>query len=150
VFDRSIQKLFVRAYHAIPVHRGEYDRAVIDKMLQVLDSGRPLSIAPEGGRGHAPGLRQARAGVAYVMDRANVPVIPVGITGTTDDMLSRAIRGRRPLVQMHIGMPFILPSIEGRGEERRVARQRNADLVMQHIASLLPQDYRGIYTPLDR
>jgi 1-acyl-sn-glycerol-3-phosphate acyltransferase len=147
VFDRPGQKILVRAYGAIPVHRGEYDRKVIENMLWVLASGKPLVIAPEGGRGHQPGLRQALAGVAYLMDRAGVPVVPVGITGTIDDMMSLALRGKRPLIQMHIGKPFILPTIEGRGEERRSARQANADLVMRHIAALLPPEYRGVYEP---
>jgi 1-acyl-sn-glycerol-3-phosphate acyltransferase len=46
---------------------------------------------------------------------------------------------------LRIGRPFTLPAIEGRGEARREARQRNADLVMQHIAGLLPPEYRGVY-----
>ena len=33
----------------------------------------------------------------------------------------------------------------GKGDERREARQRNADLVMAHIAGLLPETYRGYY-----
>ncbi len=148
VFDRPFLKFFVIAYGAIPVHRGEYDRKVIESMLTVLRAGKPLMIAPEGGRSHKPGLRQARAGVAYLMDRAQVPVLPVAIIGSTDDMFSRAIRGKRPPLIMRIGKPFNLPPIEGRGEERRAARQASADLVMRHIASLLPEDYRGVYKAL--
>lgn len=148
VFDRPFFKFFVIAFGAIPVHRGEYDRKVIESMLTVLRAGKPLMIAPEGGRSHKPGLRQARAGVAYLMDRAQVPVLPVGIIGSTDDMFSRAIRAQRPQLIMRIGKPFNLPPIEGKGEPRRAARQANADLVMRHIASLLPEGYRGVYKPL--
>jgi hypothetical protein len=46
---------------------------------------------------------------------------------------------------MHIGKPFHLPPVEGKGAERRESRQRNADLVMRHIAGLLPENYRGVY-----
>ena len=52
---------------------------------------------------------------------------------------------RRPQLEMHIGKPFHLPPVEGKGMERRESRQRNADLVMRHIAGLLPEGYRGIY-----
>lgn len=145
VFERPFFKFFVKAYGAIPVHRGEYDRQVIENTLTVLRAGKALMIAPEGGRSHAPGLRQARAGVAYLMDRAQVPVLPVGIIGSTDDMFSRAIRFKRPQLMMRIGKPFNLPPIQGKGEARRAARQANADLVMRHIAVLLPEDYRGVY-----
>ncbi len=145
VFHRPGQKIMVRAYHAIPVRRGEYDRKVIDVMLQVLASGKALVIAPEGGRSHATALRRAQAGVAYLVDKAKVPVIPVGISGTTDDMLQRALRGRRPRLEMTIGKAFTLPAIQGRGQVRRQSRQRNADIVMEHIAELIPEDYRGVY-----
>lgn len=145
VFHRPGQKILVRAYHAIPVHRGEYDRQVIETMMRVLAAGKPLVIAPEGGRTHKRALRRARAGVAYLVDRAKVPVVPVGISGTSDDMLKRALRAERPRLVMNIGEAFRLPPIEGRGEERRHARQRNADLVMQRIAVLLPEEYRGAY-----
>jgi hypothetical protein len=35
--------------------------------------------------------------------------------------------------------------VEGKGEQRRASRQRNADRVMAHIAGLLPEYYRGVY-----
>ncbi len=145
VFDRPGQKILVRAYKAIPVRRGEYDRKVIEVMMNVLASGLPLVIAPEGGRSHETALRRGQAGVAYLMDRAGVPVLPVGIYGTTDDMLARALRFQRPQLRMKIGQAFTLPPIEGRGEARRAMRQANADRVMQRIAELLPPSYRGVY-----
>ncbi len=148
VFDRPGQKILVRAYGAIPVHRGEYDRQVILDMLQVLEAEKPLAIAPEGGRSHKPGLRRGFAGVAYLMDRARVPVVPVGVSGTSDDFGRRAIHGKRPKVHIRIGKAFNLPPIEGSGEERRTARQANADLVMRHIAALLPEEYWGLYKPI--
>ncbi|MCW5876124.1 MAG: (d)CMP kinase [Anaerolineales bacterium] len=148
VFHRKAINLFVRGYGAIPVRRGEYDRKVIETMLEVLASGRALAIAPEGGRSHDPGLRQARAGVAWLMDRARVPVVPVGISGTSDEMLRQALRGKRPPLTLRIGPAFNLPPIEGRGEDRRAARQANADLVMRHIAGLVAPEHWGVYKPL--
>ena len=127
------------------MHRGEYDRELIDTILKVLRSGRPLLIAPEGGRSHVPGLRRAKPGVGFLIDATQVPVVPVGLVGTTEDMLSLGLRGRRPSVTIRIGEPFTLPPIESQGLERRLARQRNADLVMAHIAGLLPESYWGDY-----
>lgn len=145
VFDKPIQGQLLRIYGAIPVHRGEYDRVLIDTMLAVLRSGRPLMIAPEGMRSHAPGMQRAKPGVGYILGEAQVPVLPVGLVSTTDDFLQRAARFERPLLEMRVGKPFKLPPIEGTGAARRLARQQNADLVMQHIAGLLPPEYRGVY-----
>lgn len=145
VWQRPGQSLLARGYGGIKIHRGEYDRQMIDATLNVLRSGRPLLIAPEGGRSHIPGMRRARPGVAYLMDKAGVPVIPVGVVGSTHDFLSRGLRGQRPPIEMRIGPPVELPPISGRGEARRLARQKNADQVMFAIAALLPPEYRGLY-----
>jgi len=145
VWDRPGQKYLARLWGGIPVHRGEYDRAAMEGVISALRSGYALLIAPEGGRSHIPGMRTAFPGIAYIAEQTGVPVIPVGIVGTTDDFFKKASRGKRPPLEMRIGKPFLLPPIEGKGEARRESRQRNADLVMRHIAGLLPDEYRGVY-----
>ncbi|MBC8506757.1 MAG: 1-acyl-sn-glycerol-3-phosphate acyltransferase [Anaerolineales bacterium] len=145
VWDRPGQGLLARLYGGIPIHRGQYDRQMLDITLSVLRSGYPLLLAPEGGRSHQPGMRRAKPGVAYLMDKAQVPVVPVGVVGSTDDFLERALRAERPTIEMSIGRPVNLPPVSGRGKARRQARQENADMVMAQIAALLPVEYRGIY-----
>lgn len=145
LWNRPGQSLLARIYGGIQVHRGEYDRKLIDTMLSVLEAGYPLLLAPEGGRSHTPGMRRAYPGVAYLVERAGVEVVPVGLVGTTDDFLRRALRGQRPNIEMRIGKPLRLPMMNSLGLPRQEARQRNADLIMEHIAALLPEDYRGVY-----
>ncbi len=145
VFDKPGQGELLRLYGTVPVHRGQYDRELLEAVLKMLSAGYPVMIAPEGGRSHVPGLRRAKPGVAYLVDEARVPVVPVGIVGTTDHFLKEGLLGHRPALELHIGKPFTLPPLEGRGEDRRQARQRNADLIMQRIAELLPPEYRGVY-----
>ncbi|GAB4416161.1 MAG: lysophospholipid acyltransferase family protein [Anaerolineales bacterium] len=145
VFERPGQAEIVKLYGVMPVQRGEYDRALLTKIIRIIRSGNPFLIAPEGGRSHVPAMRRAQPGIAYIVDATGVPVIPVGLVGTTDDFWQRAKRGERPKLEMRIGRPFNLPPINEKGAARRVARQRNADLVMQHLAGLLPEEYRGVY-----
>jgi 1-acyl-sn-glycerol-3-phosphate acyltransferase len=146
VFDKPFQGQLLELYGVIPVHRGEYDRKLIEIMLAMLRSGFPLMIAPEGGRSHATAMRVAKPGVAYVLDEARVPILPVGIIGTTGDFMKDGLSfRRRHTLELRIGKAITLPPIEGRGEARRAARQHNADVVMQHIAGLLPPEYRGVY-----
>lgn len=146
VFDKPFQGQLLEIYGVIPVHRGEYDRELIEIMLAMLRSGFPLMIAPEGGRSHATAMRRAKPGVAYILDEARVPILPVGIVGTTGDFMKDGLTSRRHTLELRIGKSFTLPPIEGRGEARRDARQHNADLIMQHIAGLLPPEYRGVYS----
>jgi 1-acyl-sn-glycerol-3-phosphate acyltransferase len=145
IWSKPGQSTLARLYGGIPLHRGEYDRRAIQAGLNVLNSGRPLLIAPEGGRSHVPGMRRAQPGIAFLLDLVQVPVLPVGFIGTTDDMMDKALRGKKPWIEMRIGKPFFLPLSEGKGEARRESRQRNSDLIMHRIADLLPVEYRGVY-----
>ena len=127
------------------MHRGDYDRALLNWITRVLKSGYPLLIAPEGGRSHVTAMRRAMPGIGYIIEAARVPVLPIGLVGTTDDYWQRARRGEKPLLEMRIGKPIDLPPISEKGAARHTARQRNADLVMSRLAGLLPEEYRGVY-----
>jgi 1-acyl-sn-glycerol-3-phosphate acyltransferase len=117
----------------------------MEKLIAVLEAGKPLLISPEGGRSHKPGMRRAASGVAFLVEKTGVPIVPVGVVGTTDDYLERALHGKRPRLEMRIGAPFRLDPAQEAGVPRRILRQRNADRIMLHIAALLPPDYRGVY-----
>lgn len=145
VFEKPGQGQVLKAYGVIPVHRGDYDRALFNKIISVIKAGYPLLIAPEGGRSHVPGMKRAMPGIAYIIEQTRVPVIPVGIVGTTEDFWQRAKRGKRPLLELRIGKPITLPEITAKGSEKHEARQNNADLVMRYLAGLLPEEYRGVY-----
>lgn len=145
IWSRPGQAILVRIYHGIPIHRGEFDRQALETMIDALSSGYPLLIAPEGGRTHELGMRRALPGVAYLVDKTGVPVIPVGVVGATDDFMNNALRLKRPPLEMRIGQPFHLPVVQGKGAERREALQSNADQIMQAIAALMPPEYHGVY-----
>jgi len=144
VFQKKGQGILLSLYGVVPVHRGDYDRVLLDTVFAILKSGHPLVIAPEGGRSHVPAMRRALPGIGYIIEHAQVPVLPVGLVGTTDDFWQRAKRGEKPQLEINIGKPIHFPVVE-KSAERRAARQLNADLVMRHIAGLLPEEYHGVY-----
>jgi len=145
VFEKPGQGQLLKAYGVIPVHRGDYDRSLFAKIVSVIEAGYPLLIAPEGGRSHVTAMRRAKPGIAYIVEKTRVPVLPVGLVGTTEDYWKRGTRGERPLIEMRIGKPLDLPEITSKGAQKHEARQANADLVMNHLAGLLPEEYRGVY-----
>lgn len=145
IWSKPGQSTLAKLYGGIPVHRGDYDRRLLGTMVAVLKSGRPILIAPEGGRSHSPGMMPGLPGVAYVVDKAKVPIVPVGIVGSTEDFLHRASRGKRPILEMRIGPAVRLPDVVGKGDERKQALQSNTDQIMIEIAKLLPPEYQGVY-----
>ncbi len=146
IWSRPGQNLLVRGYGAIPVLRGEIDREAVTKILAALRSGRPLIMAPEGGRSHGEGLRQGKSGVVHFVEATGVPVVPVGIVGTQDDYYQQGSRGQRPQVVVTVGKPFHLPEeLEAPAGSPRDLRQMKVDYIMRQVAALLPEDYRGYY-----
>ena len=146
IWNRPGQGILVRGYGAIPVLRGEIDREAVMKILAALRSGRPLMMAPEGGRSHGEGLRQGKSGVVYFVEATGVPVVPVGIVGTKDDYYRQGSRGKRPQVVVTVGKPFHLPEkLEAPAGAPRDLRQMKVDYIMRQVAALLPEDYRGFY-----
>jgi 1-acyl-sn-glycerol-3-phosphate acyltransferase len=145
VFGRPGQGQLLRLYGVIPVQRGDYDRSLFTKLISILNSGCPFLIAPEGRRSHETAMQLAKPGIAYIVEKTGVPVVPVGIVGTTEDFWQRAKRGEKPPLEMRIGRPITLPPIRAKGVEKHEARQQNADLVMSYLAGLLPEEYRGVY-----
>ena len=145
VFDKPGQGQVLKAYGVIPVHRGEYDRTLFARIVAVINAGYPLLIAPEGGRSHVTAMRRALPGVAYIVEQTKVPVVPAALVGTTEDFWHRATHGDRPSLEMHIGKPITLPENTAKGKKKHEARQVNADLVMRHLAGMLPDEYRGVY-----
>jgi 1-acyl-sn-glycerol-3-phosphate acyltransferase len=145
VFSKPGQGQLLKLYGVIPVHRGDYDRSLLSKIISIIKSGHPLLIAPEGARSHDPAMRRAKPGIAYIVEKTSAPVLPVALIGTTEDFWQRAVRGQKPPLEMRIGKSITLPPITAKGSEKHEARQRNADLVMSHLAGLLPEEYRGVY-----
>ena len=71
-------------------------------------------IAPEGGRSHVRAMRRAKPGVGFILQKADVPVVPVGLVGTTGDFIQRGLRGDRPQIEIRIGKPITLPPAPSR------------------------------------
>src|SRR5436190_5850962 len=69
VFSKPGQGQLLKLYGVIPVHRGDYDRTLLTKIISIIKSGIPLLIAPEGRRSHVPAMRRAKPGIAYIVEQ---------------------------------------------------------------------------------
>ncbi len=145
IWSRPGQDFLAKAYGGIPIHRGEVDRNAMKRMLQVIEAGKPLMLAPEGGRSHQPGMRRGKPGIIFITEKYPIPVVPIGLVGTTEDFLSNFFKLKKPKVELRVGDPFHIPDDIGAGESRAVEYQQKVDYVMQKIAEVLPEEYRGVY-----
>jgi 1-acyl-sn-glycerol-3-phosphate acyltransferase len=145
VWDRPGQSILARLYGGIPIHRGVVDRTAMSRMLSAVRAGLPLLVAPEGTRSHQPGMQQAKTGIVYILEQTKIPVVPIGITGTTDDYIHLVFSGKRPHVNISIGTAFTLAEIHNDELTPAEIRQQKVDGVMRKIAELVPDEYRGVY-----
>jgi len=83
-------------------------------------------------------------GLAIILEQYNVPIVPVGVVGSTSDFLIQATKMKRPEIKMVIGKPFTIVFPTGTSD-RKQTYQRVVDEVMVHIARLLPESYQGEY-----
>lgn len=72
---------FLRALHAIPVDRHNFDMAAMRACTQALREGRVLGIFPEGTRFKKGNMEELETGVALLALRSSVPVVPMYIHG---------------------------------------------------------------------
>ncbi len=145
LWEEKGRKMWVRLYGGIPIHRGQYDRRALEHTLAALKAGARLMIAPEGRVNSGLGLLQGRLGLGWILGQARVPVVPVGIMGSTLEFMRKLRAGERPRVVMRIG--HVLESVPVDGRDK-AALQRRVDMVMAHIAALLPLEERGFYAEM--
>ncbi|HEX9995116.1 MAG TPA: lysophospholipid acyltransferase family protein [Acidimicrobiales bacterium] len=96
----------ISALGAFPVRRGAADREALRTCLEVIRSGEPVVLFPEGTRRTGPVVESIFDGAAYVAGRAGVPILPVGIGGS-ERAMPRGAKWIRPVrVAVVVGRPF--------------------------------------------
>ena len=147
MFETPLVGWTVWAYGAFPVRRHSADMGALRVGRNHLLAGSAVLVFPEGTRARARELMPALPGSAMLALLGDAPVVPVAVTGTEKlggpgAIFGGLLRGR-PTVRVRFGEPFALG--EGAASSRRA--EEGTDLLMRHIAALLPEGYRGAYGP---
>ena len=117
------------ALGAFPVHRGSADREALRKCIEVIETGEPLVLFPEGTRQEGPEVQPLFDGAAYVAARTSVPIIPVGIGGSAKAMPKGSKLLYPARVHVVVGKPMDPPLADDGGRiPRRGIREKTAAL----------------------
>ncbi len=142
LYHFRLRGYFLRGFGSFPVHRGKLDRKAIRQSEKVLADGMALAMFPEAKRSYSAQLQSALSGSALIATRSGAPILPVGLTGTERlDGVGWAFR--RPRLAVNIGKPFSIASAGTKLSKAELAEQTH--FIMERIAELLPQQYRGEY-----
>jgi 1-acyl-sn-glycerol-3-phosphate acyltransferase len=149
LFAVPVIRQIIRSVGAFPVDRGRADRSAIRRANATLEQGIALAMFPEGTRSRTGSLKQGLPGAGLVAMRSGAPIVPMAIIGSDrlpgNGSYNRRGRFRRG-VEVRIGAPFTLRMPE---DGSRLTPDLATDQIMRSIASLLPEDYRGVYSDSD-
>jgi 1-acyl-sn-glycerol-3-phosphate acyltransferase len=142
LFEPGLLRAIVQGYGAFPVRRGQLDRVALRLAMDELKRGQVVGMFPEGSRSQTQRLQAPQPGAALLASHSGAPLLPVAITGSEQMKGFRSIFDR-PRITVTIGRPFVLPEVDDRRTRARLGQQ--SDVIMEHIAELLPEAYRGGY-----
>ena len=112
LFGNAALRWAVTELGAIPVRRGESDRAALQAALDSLARGEALIIYPEGHRMHDDAVHEFEPGVGMLALRSGAPVVPVGLRGSGDPVFGG--RPGLPVVRLKAGPPVDLSGLTGK------------------------------------
>lgn len=144
---------FITHLGAYPVNRGAPDRASLNRTLELLESGKPLVLFPEGTRRSGPVIEHLHEGASYVAAKAGVPVIPVGIGGSERALPKGKALPRPVKIHILVGEPLVPPpTVEGaRHPSRRALKDFTVHLqgVLQDLFDRA-QRTAGVEVPVNQ
>jgi 1-acyl-sn-glycerol-3-phosphate acyltransferase len=126
----GVSRAFFDYFGGIPVDRGEPDRAAMRRCQEVLETGDPLVLFPEGTRQSGPLIASVFDGVAFLALRAGVPIVPVGIGGSSR-VQPKGAKFLKP-AKVHLVVGEAIPVVKPEGRvPRRAVSELTAELVAQ-------------------
>jgi 1-acyl-sn-glycerol-3-phosphate acyltransferase len=146
---------FFRAAGQIPIRRtggSVSERALETARNDVLGKGRILGLYPEGTRSLDQFVHKGRTGVTRLSRECGVPVIPVGVVGTTDvqPVNSNWMRPFKTVI-IRFGVPMQMDPPENPDDplENHDHTECRAftDRLMHEIARLSEREYVDEYVP---
>jgi 1-acyl-sn-glycerol-3-phosphate acyltransferase len=116
----------IRSVGGFPIQREGMGASGLKETLRRLKAGGIVTLFPEGTRSHDGAMGPLKPGVAVLVARAGVPIVPVGLAGIFEAWpRSRAFPVPHP-IRIHYGPPIFPEELTGLGTEAITAliRQR--------------------------
>lgn len=150
--DTPLTSLGFYVAKAIPIKPNTADKEAVSKIVHTLKEGGSVLMFPEGTRSRSGSMIEAKKGVILFQRLTHAAIVPIGICGTEkllpiDDKDMGAEKFDYAEVSVTIGKPVYYEDLPkaSEGESRHELETKQTNFVMQKIAELLPEKYRGFY-----
>ena len=142
LWEKPIGRFYCNAVGAVPLDRQRGGGGALRYALGALQEDKAILMFPEGSISPTGQLQRAKTGLAWLALRTQAPILPVGIAGS-EKFASWHMPVPLASWQVNIGTPFTPPQVEGPITDALL--NSVTDMVMQRIAALVPESYRGVY-----
>lgn len=113
LFRNKVFGALIRNLGAFPVRQGAGDVGAIKETVNRLHEGRMLNIFPEGSRTETGEVGPMLPGVALVLRRADVPIVPAAIVGSFDAWPKGKKMFRPRPIRVVYGPPLDVTGLKG-------------------------------------
>lgn len=145
-----VTNLGIKIVKNILVNPNSADKEAISKMVKAVRNGENLLIFPEGTRSRNGAMIEGKRGIVLIARMAKASIVPIGMSGT-DKLLpiskSNDMGGENwhhSDVTVSFGKPINLRK-RTKEEDRHSYEDECLETIMRSIATLLPEEYRGVY-----
>jgi 1-acyl-sn-glycerol-3-phosphate acyltransferase len=141
--------IFLKIVRTIPIQADSADKEAMQNIIQTVKSGSNILIFPEGTRSRSGTMISGKKGILLIAKLTKAKIIPLGITGSEQFMPINPEMDKEKFqsanVVVKIGKPFSLMKKQAE-QSKKDWEQAALDHLMQNIAVLLPESYRGVYS----
>mgnify|MGYP001161153513 FL=1 len=127
---------FLKKLNSIPIHRENMNIRTVRIILNKIKDGKGLLIFPEGTRTHDGSIQKAKSGIGFILEMANVPIVPAKIIGSYKILPRGKIMPKLgEKLTVRYGVPFLIEKSDKK-LERKERYSKIAEQVMSKINDL--------------
>ncbi|KMT20822.1 lysophospholipid acyltransferase family protein [Clostridium cylindrosporum] len=147
--ETSMSKLGLEIVNIIPIKANSADVEALKKCIEAIKEEKNILIFPEGTRSRTGAMIEGKKGIVLIARKANVPIVPIAMWGTeklmpiNDNNMGEEVFQHAD-VNISIGEPFTLPKFNKEVSKEEFS-QNCLDIIMNSIASQLPDEYKGVH-----
>ena len=146
LYRQPLLAAFLRGVKAISIKRGEADLMAIRAGLARLRAGEAIAIFPEGERQLSGTLGVAKRGVGFLAEAAQVPILPVFVSGTFEALPPHATGLSRAKIRVAFGEAIAYTDASVSSTAGPEAGARGSRARQERLADAVTQQWRRLAT----
>ena len=136
LFERPIFSRWARGVGCIEVKRNSVSAGSLKEAIRRLKNGHVIGMFPEGTRAVDGNLQNAKRGTGFLIDKADVPVVPCYIGGSGEAFPKGGGIKLWSRIDVALGEPIFQSEFTGKDERGGTDYEMISNLVMARIGSL--------------